>query len=83
MQKISIKNPRYRFVKCCEINSTMQTFSQRVLISVVTDHSILVTDLRVKGTDNLAITWSRRERDKMNNLGQSGRANVRVNKNPS
>ena len=61
----------------------MQTFSQRGLISMVTDHRILVTDLGVKGTDNLAITWSRRERDKMNNLGQSGRANVRVKKNPS
>lgn len=50
---------------------------------MVTDHRILVTDLRVEGRDNLAITWSRRERDKMNNLGQSGRANVRVKKNPS
>ena len=62
------------------MNSTMQTFSQRDLISVVTDHRILVGDLRVEGTDNLAITWSRRERDKLNNLEQSGRANVRVKK---
>ena len=61
----------------------MQTFSQGGLISMVTDHRILVTDLRVKGTDNLAITWSRRERDKMNNLEQSGRANVRGKKHPS
>ena len=50
---------------------------------MVTDYRILVTDLRVKGTDDLAVTWSRRERDKMNNLEQSGRANVRVEKNPS
>ena len=50
---------------------------------MVTDHRILVTDLRVKGTDNLAITWSRRERDKMNNLEQSGRANVQGKKHPS
>ena len=49
---------------------------------MVTDHRILVTDLRVKGTDNLAITWSRRERDK-NNLDQSGLVNVLVKKNPS
>ena len=40
----------------------MQTFSQRGLISMVTDHRTLVTDLRVKGTDNLAITWYRTER---------------------
>ena len=52
---------------------------------MVTNHRILVTDLRVKGlgTDNLAITWSRRERDEINNLEQSGRADVRVKKNPS
>ena len=50
---------------------------------MVTDYRILVTDLRVKGTDDLAITGSRRERDNMNNLEQPGRANVRVKKNPS
>ena len=50
---------------------------------MVTDHRILVTDLRVKWTDNLAITWCRRERDTMNNLEQSGRADVRVKKHPS
>ena len=47
---------------------------------MVTDYRILVTDLRVKGTDDLAITWSRRERDNMNNLEQPGRANVRMKK---
>ena len=50
---------------------------------MVTDYRILVTDLRVKETDDLAITGSRRERDNMNNLEQPGRANVRVKKNPS
>ena len=47
---------------------------------MVTDYRILVTDLRVKGTDDLTITWSGRERDNMNNLEQPGRANVRVKK---
>ena len=47
---------------------------------MVTDYMILVTDLRVKGTDDLTITWSGREKDSMNNLKQSGRANVRVKK---
>ena len=49
---------------------------------MVTDYRILVTDLRVKGTDDFAITGSRRERDNMNNLEQPGRANVRVKKSP-
>ena len=49
---------------------------------MVTDYRILVTDLRVKGTDDLTITWSGREKDSMNNLKQSGRANVRVKKIP-
>ena len=44
------------------------------------DRSYRDTLLRVKGTDDLTITWSGREKDNMNNLEQPGRANVRVKK---